>query len=58
LEISKTLFDELRGKDKKVSVAAFMAWGDIKEMMEDGVMTKEQLTEIIAEVIISYYICV
>jgi len=50
LEISKTLFDELRGKDKKVSVTAFMGWSEIKEMMEDGVMTQEQLTEIVAEI--------
>jgi hypothetical protein len=50
LEISKTLFDELRGKDKKVSVTAFMGWSEIKEMMEDGVMTQEQLTSIVAEI--------
>ena len=48
-EVAKELFDELRGKDKKVSVAAFMAWGDVKDMIADEVVTKEEIMEIISE---------
>ena len=49
-EVAKELFDELRGKDKKVSVAAIMAWEDVKEMIEDEVVTKEQIKDIISGV--------
>ena len=49
-EMAKELFDELRGKDKKVSIAAFMAWGDVKDMIEDGLLTKDEIKEIVSEV--------
>ena len=49
-EVAKELFDELRGKDKKVSIAAFMAWEDVKDMIEDGLLTKEQMKEMVSEV--------
>jgi hypothetical protein len=47
-EVAKELFDQLRGKDKKVSVAAFMAWDDLKDMIEEEVVTKEQISDILA----------
>ena len=49
-EVAKELFDELRGKDKKVSIAAFMASEDVKDMIEDGLLTKEQMKEMVSEV--------
>ena len=49
-EVAKELFDELRGKDKKVSVSAFMAWGDVKDMIEDGLLTLQQMKEMVSEV--------
>ena len=48
-EVAKELFDELRGKDKKVSVAAFMAWKDVSDMIEDEVVSKEEIMEIVSE---------
>jgi hypothetical protein len=37
------------GKDTKLTLAAFKAWSDIKEMIEDGVVTKQQLDEMVSE---------
>ena len=47
-EVAKELFDQLRGKDKMVSVAAFMAWEDLKDMIEEEVVTKEQIKDILS----------
>jgi hypothetical protein len=54
-EVAKELFNELKGKDMKLTIAAFKAWGDIKEMIEDGVMTKKELDEMVSEVCLYIY---
>ena len=48
-EVARELFDELRGKDKKLSVTAFVKSDNVKEMLEDGVMTKAELNDIVEE---------
>jgi hypothetical protein len=49
-EIAKEEFDMLRGKEKKVSIVALKAWSNVLEMLEDRVITKEQLDEIVGDV--------
>jgi hypothetical protein len=49
-EIAQEEFDSLRGKEKKVSVIALKAWSNVIEMLEDQVITKDQLDEIVGDV--------
>jgi hypothetical protein len=49
VEITTEIFDELRGKKATVSVKALMEWEDIKEMLADGLITKENIASIVKE---------
>jgi hypothetical protein len=49
-EVSKELYDELRGKAEKVTVAALKKWKDVTDMFADGTLTEAALDAAIAQV--------
>ena len=49
-EAARELFDELRGKADKVSVSSLKKWGDVKEMIDGGVISGEELDEALRDV--------
>ena len=45
------VFDEIADKNGKLSFKAFNNWKDLKELISDGLISKEQLDEIVADVV-------
>lgn len=48
-EMLQEVFDELKGRDGKVTVKAFKAWADIQEMLNQGVLDMATLDSMIQE---------
>ena len=46
---AKECFDELRGKSKKCPVKKFLAWNDLAEMVEDGLITTQEVEAIVLD---------
>ena len=42
-EMTQEIFDALRGKAKTVSIKKFLAWDDLKGMIDDGLVSKNQI---------------
>ena len=42
-EMAQEIFTTLKGKSKKVSMKKFLAWEDLKDMIDDGLVSKEQI---------------
>jgi hypothetical protein len=49
-EMARELYDELRASKLSLSVADFMAWEDIVDVMDTGVIDEETMKVIIEEV--------
>ena len=47
-EALQEAFDELKGKDGKVTVKAFKEWEEVQVMIDEGNINKEFLNEVIA----------
>ena len=49
-EMTKDLFDTLRGNKKTVSVKTFLAWDDVQDMQSEGLLDDETLDALLSEV--------
>ena len=49
-EMARELYDELRGSSKLLSPAQFLAWEDIQDTIEDGLLDTDLLAAILNEV--------
>jgi CO dehydrogenase/acetyl-CoA synthase beta subunit len=49
-DVARELFDELKGGDSKLSVAAFKSWSDVKDLVDNDLITSEALNEMILKV--------
>ena len=49
-EIAQTLFDELRGSAKTVTITAISKMPDVQDLIEDGLLNKEELTDLINDI--------
>ena len=49
-EIAQTLFDELRGKAKTVTTTAISQMPDVIDLIEDGLLNKEELADLIQDI--------
>ena len=49
-EMTKDLFDTLRGNKKTVSVKTFLAWDDVQDMQSEGLLDDETLDALLLEV--------
>ena len=45
------LFDELRGAKDKVSLSAVKSWGDVKDLLENELISEEQFDDVVSEVL-------
>ena len=48
--MAKELFDELRGSNKELTTQQFLAWQDIQDTIEDGILDTDLLAAILNEV--------
>ena len=48
--MAKELYDELRGSNKELTPQQFLAWEDIRETIEDGILDTDLLAAILNEV--------
>jgi hypothetical protein len=55
-EIARELFDELKGKNKRMSIKSLREWEDVKELLSDDLITEEVLDEIITRVSAGMYV--
>ena len=49
-EIAQTLFDDLRGTAKTVTIAAVSQMPDVQDLIEDGLLNQEELTDLINDI--------
>lgn len=50
-EVLQEVFDELKGKDGRVTIKAFKAWADVQDMLTQGVLDNATLDAMIQEVV-------
>jgi hypothetical protein len=50
-EVAQELYDDLRGSKDQVSLSAFKSWADVKDLLEDELITEDQFDEIITDVL-------
>jgi hypothetical protein len=48
--MTKDLFDTLKGNKKTVSVATFLAWDDVQDMVKEGVLDNDTIDILLEEV--------
>ena len=55
-EMAQEIFDALRGKAKKVSIKKFLAWDDLNDMINDGLVSKNEIELFAAQIGASDYL--
>lgn len=49
-EAIRELFDELRGKSAKCRVSSLLQWEELKQLMEEGLVTEQNIDEFLGEI--------